>query len=936
MKNVKYLFFGLFIFIVIASFILPGYFLPSDILSTLPSFHKEQWIKPKNSLLGDSVFQFEPWRQYTKSRLLHGEFPLWNDQNSKGAAYFANMISSILYPLNIFYYIFPVHVSLYLIHFSKLFFLFLFGFLYFRALLCSKNMSLIGGFFVTFSAFPFVWLQWPQTNVFILFPLLLYITEKILQSRTDTYRWYVLMSIVYCMAIFGGHPETLFHIAAIHFCYIVFRLRNDLRKLLHTLIAITGGFLLGAVQLLPFIEYLFHSYALVERSQIQNDFFLPLKSAVLLVFPFLLGAPHTAFYRPILGTNFQEAIGGYVGIPVLFLGILGGLGFFGKNRIITFWTTTTVILFAVVYKIWPFYLLTQIPVFSVSANQRFTGFMAFGIAVIAVLTLQNLTKEKIIITQKTKKRILYLLAPLGMVLLLAIGLLPLSLEYPSTRESAFIAFLQIHLLALFLSVVTFLFFLWLLVRNKKKISPFILLIPIFLQTVALFWNYNPTTSQQDYYPKTELIRTLQNLPKGSVLEVGNPQLPQNLNLAYDLKHIENYDVLEIKAFKDKFNALFPDKNHWGKVDSVNEKHLRELGIAYVISDYDLRLVRQKIQTDQNKRLPLDSSETKIITDFKPIYSDLREVRIITANFNRENTCLVTISFQKKETKERIAESEIPCTNVNNNMFYSVTFKQAELHPGEEYQLIFQSPNASLDNSIALLGNSMQQPYLELLYEDTMNNAYSLLWSKNSIYLWKVSDVSNMQFNGKANFLIQRPEEKLIETSSQIDQRLHLKQPYYPGWEAKVDGKNTKLLNTNPFVAVDIPKGRHVVSFSYKPLSFYIGIIITLISSFVIFVYFLRNEIKQRDWKPTKVQKQIPWYQHVIVFTVGIGLSIATFTFLVKLFPISFRMPQTTAINWYTLHLYPRQQDYFYFYTSVVYVLSVTLLIWGIWIWKKSK
>ncbi len=935
MKKSKYFFFALYVFIVIASFILPGYFLTSDILFTLPSFHKEQWIKPKNSLLGDSVFQFEPWRQYTKSRILQGEFPLWNDQNSKGAPYFANMQSAILYPLNIFYYIFPAHVSLYLIHFSKLFFLFLFGFLYFRALQCSKNMSLLGGFFITFSAFPFVWLQWPQTNVFILFPLLLYITEKILQSRTDTYRWYVLMSILYCLAIFGGHPETLFHVGVIHFLYLLFRLHRERKKLFFSFIAIIAGFFLGAVQLLPFIEYLFQSYSLAHRAEAQDTFFLPVQSIVSLVFPFFLGAPHQEFYRSFAGTNFQEAIGGYVGISVLLLGGLGGLGFFGKNRIITFWAATTVVLFGIIYKIWPIYLLTELPIFSVSANQRFSGIMAFGITVIATLSLQSLVKEKIDTHRWFRKRVSYFFIPSVIVSLLTIGLLPLFFRDVTRRELAFIEFLQIHLLVIVSTTIIFLLLLWLIIK-KLKISPLFLLIPIAFQTVVLFWNYNPVTQKADYYPKTELTQTLQELPKGSILEVGNPQLPQNLNLAYGLKHIENYDVLEIKAFKDKFSALFPDKNHWKKADSVNEKHLQEMGIPYVISDYDLRLVRQKIQTEQDNRLALDSRDKKIGIIFKPIYSDLRAVRILTANFNRENTCSIIISLQEKGTKRRIAESELPCTKINDNMFYSVALKQAELHPGEEYQLIFQSPNASLDNGIALLGNSAQQPYLELLYGDTTNNAYSLLWNKNNIYLWKVAGVSDIQYNGKANFLIQRPEEKLIETSSQIDQRLYLKQPYYPGWEAKIDGKNTKLLNANPFVAVDIPKGRHVVLFSYKPLAFYIGIIITLVSSFVIFVYFLRNEIKQKDWKPTKVQKQIPWYQHVIVFIVGIGLSITTFTFIAKLFSVSFRMPQTTAINWYTVHLYPRQQDYFYFFTSVVYILLVTLLIWGIWIWKKSK
>jgi len=670
MKNVKYLFIGLFIFIVIASFILPGYFLPSDILFTLPSFHKDEWVKPKNSLLGDPVFQFEPWRRYAKSRLQEGEFPLWNDQNSKGVPYFANMQSAILYPLNMLYYFLPASFSLYFIHFLKLFFLLLFSFLYLRSLRCSKDISVLGGFFITFSAFPFVWLQWPHTNVFILFPLLLYITEKIQQGRTNGHRWYALLSFTYFVAILGGHPETLFHMGIIHFSYMLFRLYKERKKIFFSFIAIIAGFFLGAVQLLPFLEYLFQSYSLLHRAEAQDTFFLPIQSIMLLFFPFFLGSPHQEFYRSFAGTNFQEAIGGYVGICVLLLGGLGIVRLFGvrRNSVIAFWAVTVGVLFALTYKIWPFYLLTQIPIFSVSANQRISGFMAFGIVVIAIVSLQSFVEKKVVINQMLKKRTLSFFIPACFISLLTIGLLPLFFRNVTERESEFIGFLQIHLLVIFLTTILFLLFLWLICIKRQKISPSFLLIPIAFQTIVLFWNYNPVTQKGDYYPKTELIQTLQKLPKGSILEVGNPQLPQNLNLAYALEHIENYDVLEIKTFKDKFNALFPDKNHWGKVDSVDENHLREMGIAYVISDYDLRLIKQKIQTEQNNRLALDSHDKKIRITFKPTYSDLRAVRLLTANFNRENTCSIIISLQEKETKRRIAESELPCTNINNNMF----------------------------------------------------------------------------------------------------------------------------------------------------------------------------------------------------------------------------------------------------------------------------
>lgn len=943
MKNVKYFFLALSIVIIGASFASPGILLPSDILRTLPSFHWEEWVKPQNSLLGDPVFQFEPWRIYTKSRLSQGEFPLWNDNNSKGVPYFANMQSAILYPLNVFYYLLPAHVSLYLIHFFKLFFLLLFSFLYFRSVRCSRDISLLGGFFVTFSAFPIVWLQWPHTNVFILFPFFLYVTEKIKESEFAIHRWYVLLALSYFIAILGGHPETLFHMGVIHFFYLVFRLHRELKKLLFSFIGIVVGFFLGTIQLLPFLEYLLNSYSLFHRQESHDIFFLPVQSIVLLIFPFLLGAPHVGFYRPIAETNFQEAIGGYVGICVLLLGILGGLGFFGKNQITTFWATTTVVLFGIVYKIWPIYLLTELPIFSVSANQRFSGFIAFGITVIATLLLQSLVKEKINIHRWFRKRVFYFFIPSVIVSLLAIGLLPLFFRDVTRRELAFIEFLQIHLLVIVSTTIIFLLLLWLIIK-KLKISPLFLLIPIAFQTIALFSSYNPITAKKDYYPETELIQTLQKLPKGSILEVGNPQLPQNLNLTYGLEHIENYDVLEIKGVKEKFNSLFPDRNHWKKVDSVNEEHLREMGIVYVISDYDLRLLRQKIQTDQSNRLVLSSKDKRFVTTFKPANTDLRAIRILTSNFNRENTCMLTIAIVEKETDKRIGESGLPCTKINDNMFYSVRFKQTQLRTGQEYQLIFQSPNASPENSIALLGNISKQPYLELHYGDKMNNSYTLLWNRNSVYLWNVPGVRDIGFDGKITTHIQRPEEKIMQTSSSSDQRLHLKQPYYPGWEAKVDGREAKLLHKNPFIALDVPKGNHVVSFVYKPQSFFLGIAITFLTTIGLIMYFLRQELQQGYWAnlfekwkiwAEHIRSNVSWYQHVLVFVGGVLVSLCVFILIARTLPVHFSMPQTTAVNWLTVHQYPKQIDYFYFFLGFPFVLVFSMLLWILWLRRKD-
>ncbi len=62
--------------------------------------------------------------------------------------------------------------------------------------------------------------------------------------------------------------------------------------------------------------------------------------------------------------------------------------------------------------------------------------------------------------------------------------------------------------------------------------------------------------------------------------------------------------------------------------------------------------------------------------------------------------------------------------------------------------------------------------------------------------------------------------------------------FYPGWKASVDGKKTEIRKANCFQrAVFVPAGSHIVKFSYWPLSFITGFVITFFS--LIFLLYKR-------------------------------------------------------------------------------------------------
>lgn len=65
----------------------------------------------------------------------------------------------------------------------------------------------------------------------------------------------------------------------------------------------------------------------------------------------------------------------------------------------------------------------------------------------------------------------------------------------------------------------------------------------------------------------------------------------------------------------------------------------------------------------------------------------------------------------------------------------------------------------------------------------------------------------------------------LTTSSSGKSLLFLSDTYYPGWEAFIDGKNTKIYRADyTFRAIVVPKGSHKVDFVYNPISFKLGVL----------------------------------------------------------------------------------------------------------------
>jgi len=65
--------------------------------------------------------------------------------------------------------------------------------------------------------------------------------------------------------------------------------------------------------------------------------------------------------------------------------------------------------------------------------------------------------------------------------------------------------------------------------------------------------------------------------------------------------------------------------------------------------------------------------------------------------------------------------------------------------------------------------------------------------------------------------------------------------YYPGWKAYVDGKESKIYQANyVFRAVYLTPGSHTIVFKYEPVSFKIGLCVSLLTLLCIGYFIVGN------------------------------------------------------------------------------------------------
>ncbi|MFH1825347.1 MAG: YfhO family protein [Candidatus Firestonebacteria bacterium] len=112
---------------------------------------------------------------------------------------------------------------------------------------------------------------------------------------------------------------------------------------------------------------------------------------------------------------------------------------------------------------------------------------------------------------------------------------------------------------------------------------------------------------------------------------------------------------------------------------------------------------------------------------------------------------------------------------------------------------------------------------------------------------KPAEVNPALFGARVKVVNYIPNKVDIEVNTDNNSMLVLSEVFYPEWKASLDGQETKIYPAyGLFRAIYVEKGKHNITFFYKPTSFIIGVIITIMAV-IIALSIMVLEIKRKRY-----------------------------------------------------------------------------------------
>lgn len=821
----------IFFFILSIFFFREYYFskrvpLPFNLLVSLYSPWKYQtWseypLGVQNKPLGyDNLKLFYPYRKFTTDEFKQGRVPLWNPNVFSGNVHAATYQSAVWYPLNLLYFVLPQADAWSILIIIQPILVGWFTYLFLRSLGQTKAAGFLGAIGFAFSGWMIA--LWQEVLVLVhsvlWLPLGLYASNLIWAGKYQK-RGFLLLVISLSFSILAGFLQTTIYLFISIILWNIYRYattNKQSRSQSVGLIAIgiISGFLTGAIQLVPAIEsYMLSSRGIVNAKFLFDQFLSPVKHLITFIIPDFWGNPGSYNYFSSLIYIQERVI--YIGIFVLIFALF--MYFKKTPRDINFWKIYTAVTLSLGFAIptsWIWYAF-HVPILSAAQPARIFVLSTFGICILAGYGFDQIRSPQ---SLKIIQKIVIFIAGVVGIIWLFTGGVWLFVQ----QKSNILAYCS-QIINPICSYAVYWYgqkspYLYATISLRNLILPTLLLAVSWI-TFRKFWNYKKLfmiiifgttllgslyfarkimyfSDRKFEYPFSEPITTLKELAGHyRVWSYGNGYIMRNMLSFYNIYSPEGYDALYPQRYGELLYTI-STKGHLTNQINRTDVTLGQTG-------------PNELMSNNSQRLRLMSLlGVKYILEHK----DDIDKNIDTVN-NRFLPELFTLAWENDEW--RIWE-------------YTKVLPRAFLV--HSYQKESQ-PNKIVET---LLNTGVDLRKTILLEEDI----------EMSIGM-PTSSPSELSGVGSVEISSYLPDEVILAVDAREPGMVFLSDTFYPGWEAYVDGIKTTVYRANyAFRAVPVNQGQHVVTFMYRPASFFLGVALSsagvlIIPTFLMYL-FLRN------------------------------------------------------------------------------------------------
>lgn len=747
----------------------------------------------------DQLRIYFPFYKITFEQFRNFSIPLWNPYAFSGHPHLADFQTAVFYPFNIFGLFLSQIEFWHLLRISSLVFAAFFTYLFLRILNLSKLASIFGAITFGFSPFIITWgnevIMSPHSIIWL--PLILLAIEKYQNKSNKIYLAIIAFSSMF--TLFAGYMQTTIYLFIFTFAYLIFRIKiNKLfskKSILLFGATLFGGFL-SAIQLIPSGELFFNS----ARSQIALTekligFLVPVEGLLTYLAPDIFGNPATRNLFKHGVSQYYESIM-FVGIAALMFGTFAlflkkkdflKINIPGGKKYVIFLTVVGLVSLSTVLDLptSKLFLSIPIPFLSSSITNRILFIPVFCISILAAIGMQAyLNGNKKIIKIVIGFAILY-----AVIFINLFSSKYLNLGFGHGHEGIFkpIADINISLRNLVIPLAVFLLSSSFIVignrfRNLKQLLAIFIIAIAFLHIMRFNYKYLPFSDRSVIFPENPIISYIQK------------------NQDYHRSWVSGMNVFE-NNFASQYSIYWPEG-----FDSLNNIRYAQFTDSIQRGNF-LEFVPRA-----DAGLGRSSTQELLSNPMRRKLIDLIGIKYVMANSN---------DTEELEKHNFVKILEIASADTRQkNALYENTYVHSRTQLISNYEVL-----------------SGDQAIMDKLLSEEFNY-------KNSIVLEEKPSINPEKGEGESKIVSYEPNEVIVSTESKVPKILLLSDNYYPGWKAKVDGVETKVLRANfTFRSIPLEAGKHTVIFYFDSLSFKLGAIITLFSLLTaISLYFKKNSI----------------------------------------------------------------------------------------------